>query len=125
MASYWCHTAHSSQREWELVGQICSQDVPVCVAGGTDDGSLGTSYRRVQEALTAADRGGGIVVLPDLGSAVLMTRTVLQDHPHLNAVIADAPFVEGAVAATVAAAGGGDLATVLKSAEEARHARKF
>lgn len=54
-----------------------------------------------------------------------MTRTVLEDHPHHHAVIVDAPFVEGAVAAVVAAAGGADLATVLASAEEARSVRKF
>ncbi|WP_344599689.1 dihydroxyacetone kinase phosphoryl donor subunit DhaM [Streptomyces glaucus] len=119
------HSAELAAGVGELIGQIGSEDVPVAMAGGTDDGSLGTSYRRVREALTAADRGGGVVVLPDLGSSVLMTRTVLQDHPHLDAVIADAPFVEGAVAAMVAAAGGADLATVLKSAEEARNAHKF
>jgi phosphoenolpyruvate---glycerone phosphotransferase subunit DhaM len=38
-------------------------------------------------------------------------------------VLADAPFVEGAVAATVAAATGADIKAVLAAAEEARHAR--
>ena len=39
--------------------------------------------------------------------------------------VADAPFVEGAVAATVTAAAGGDVTAVLTAAEEARHARKL
>lgn len=108
-----------------LVGQIGSESVPVAVAGGDDHGGLGTSYGRVREALSAVDRGAGVVVVPDLGSAVLTARAVLEDHPHPDAVIADVPFVEGAVAATVASAGGADLATVLKSAEESRHVRKF
>ena len=39
--------------------------------------------------------------------------------------LADAPFVEGAIAAAVAASGGLDLATVATAAEEARDARKL
>ncbi|KUL39717.1 dihydroxyacetone kinase phosphoryl donor subunit DhaM [Streptomyces regalis] len=119
------HSAELAAGLAELVGQIAAKSVPVVVAGGDDQGGLGTSYRRIQQAFEAADRGAGLVVLPDLGSAVLMTRTVLQDHPRPDTVIADAPFVEGAVAATVAAAGGADLASVLKSAEEARSVPKF
>jgi len=65
-------------------------------------------------------------VLPDLGSAVLTVRAVLDDHGDPGGVVlADAPFVEGAVAATVTAAAGGDLKAVAAAAEEARHARKL
>ncbi|MEJ8653346.1 dihydroxyacetone kinase phosphoryl donor subunit DhaM [Streptomyces sp. MS1.AVA.3] len=108
-----------------LVGQIGSDAVPVVTAAGTDDGRIGTSYELVLNAIEDADQGAGVVVLPDLGSSVLTTRTVLDDHPRLDVVIVDAPFVEGAVAAVVAAASGADLHTVVKSAEEARHVRKL
>ncbi|WP_326623347.1 dihydroxyacetone kinase phosphoryl donor subunit DhaM [Streptomyces decoyicus] len=108
-----------------LVGQIGSDAVPVVTAAGTDDGRIGTSYELVLNAIEDADRGAGVVVLPDLGSSVLTTRTVLDDHPRPDVVIADAPFVEGAVAAVVAAASGAGLHTVVKSAEEARHVRKL
>lgn len=108
-----------------LVGQIGSEAVPVVTAAGTDDGRIGTSYELVLSAIEDADRGAGVVVLPDLGSSVLTTRTVLDDHPRPDVVIVDAPFVEGAVAAVVAAASGADLHTVVKSAEEARHVRKL
>jgi PTS hybrid protein len=40
-------------------------------------------------------------------------------------LLADAPFVEGAVAATVTAAAGGDIKAVAAAAEEARHVRKL
>jgi PTS hybrid protein len=69
----------------------------------------------VQRAVKLADSGAGVVIIPDLGSAVLTVR----------ALLADAPFVEGVVAATVAAAAGGDITAVLAAAEEARHARKL
>jgi phosphoenolpyruvate---glycerone phosphotransferase subunit DhaM len=79
--------------------------------------------------LRLADSGAGVLVLPDLGSAVLTVRALLadppDDMPDASVVLADAPFVEGAVAATVAAASGADLTTVATVAQEAWHARKL
>jgi PTS hybrid protein len=108
-----------------LVAQIGSDDVPLATAGGTEDGRIGTSYDRVLAAIRHADRGGGVIVLPDLGSSVLTARTVLEDHPRGDVVIVDAPFVEGAVAAVVTAASGADLDTVADAAKEARHVLKL
>jgi dihydroxyacetone kinase phosphotransfer subunit len=111
----------------ELLLQIGGSTLAVAVAGGTDDGRLGTSYRRIADAITSVDKGSGVVVLTDLGSAVLTTRTVLADltDRRSDCVLVDAPFVEGAVAAAVIAATGADLGTVRAAAEEARDARKF
>ncbi|MEU6251494.1 dihydroxyacetone kinase phosphoryl donor subunit DhaM [Streptomyces sp. NPDC047043] len=108
-----------------LVEQIGSDTVPLAIAGGTDDGRIGTSYDRVLTAIRHADRGGGVVVLPDLGSSVLTARTVLEDHPSPDVLIIDAPFVEGAVAAVVTAASGADLKTVADAAKEARNVPKL
>jgi phosphoenolpyruvate---glycerone phosphotransferase subunit DhaM len=100
--------------------------VTIIAAGGTDDGELGTSAAKVQRGLRLAESGLGVVVLPDLGSAVLTVRAVLEDEdPATNVVMADAPFVEGVVAATVTAAAGGDIKAVAAAAEEARNARKL
>lgn len=109
----------------ELLGQISGGDVPVFVAGGTDDGRIGTSYALVQDAIAKANQGAGVAVLPDLGSSVLTTRTVLDDQPDPAVVMVDAPFVEGAVTAAVTAATGADLAAVITAAQEARHVYKF
>ncbi|MCX4989514.1 MULTISPECIES: dihydroxyacetone kinase phosphoryl donor subunit DhaM [unclassified Streptomyces] len=108
-----------------LVEQIGSDTVPLATAGGTDDGRIGTSYDLVLAAIRNADRGAGVVVLPDLGSSVLTARTVLEDHPRPDVLIVDAPFVEGAVAAVVTAASGADLKTVADAAKEARHVPKL
>ncbi|MFF4364198.1 dihydroxyacetone kinase phosphoryl donor subunit DhaM [Streptomyces sp. NPDC001604] len=108
-----------------LVEQIGSDTVPLATAGGTDDGRIGTSYDLVLDAIRGVDRGQGVVVLPDLGSSVLTARTVLEDHPHPDVLIVDAPFVEGAVAAVVTAASGADLKTVADAAKEARHVHKL
>ncbi|MEV2276594.1 dihydroxyacetone kinase phosphoryl donor subunit DhaM [Nocardiopsis sp. NPDC049922] len=108
-----------------LMRQIGSDSVPVATAAGSGDGGIGTSYDLVLSAVEDADRGRGVLVLPDLGSSVLTARAVLADHPRRDVVIADAPFVEGAVAAVVTAASGADLRTVADSAEGARHVRKL
>lgn len=98
-------------------------DVLVLPAGGADDGSLGTSAGRIGAAVERATAdGSGAVVLSDLGSAALTTDMVLELHdPAVAARVrqAHAPFVEGAVAAAVAAQGGADLATVHQAAVDA------
>jgi phosphoenolpyruvate---glycerone phosphotransferase subunit DhaM len=121
------HSAALAEGAAELAAQISGGTVAIIPAGGTDDGRLGTSVAKVQRAVKLADGGAGVVVLPDLGSAVLTVRAMLGEAGDRPAPVelADAPFVEGAVAATVAAAGGGDISAVLAAAEEARHARKL
>ncbi|MGW0777217.1 dihydroxyacetone kinase phosphoryl donor subunit DhaM [Streptomyces sp. NPDC002835] len=119
------HSAELASGLRVLVEQIGSEDVPLATAGGTDDGRIGTSYDLVLNAIKDADRGGGVVVLPDLGSSVLTARTVLEDHPRPDVTLVDAPFVEGAVAAVVTAASGADLKTVADAAKEARNVHKL
>lgn len=111
----------------ELAGQVGGAGVVIVPAGGTDDGRLGTSAAKVRDAIAAADTGAGVLVLPDLGSSVLTVRALLAEPDDLPepVVLADAPFVEGAVAAAVTAAVGGDIKAVTAAAEEARHARKL
>jgi len=121
------HSAALAEGAAELAAQVSGGTVAIIPAGGTDDGRLGTSAAKVQRAVKLADGGAGVVILPDLGSAVLTVRALLGEADDLPApvVLADAPFVEGAVAATVAAAGGADIKAVLAAAEGAHHARKL
>jgi PTS hybrid protein len=120
------HSAELAAGAAHLAAQVSGGTVTIIAAGGTDDGELGTSAAKVERGLRLAESGLGVVVLPDLGSAVLTVRAVLEDEdPATNVVMADAPFVEGAVAATVTAAAGGDIKAVAAAAEEARNARKL
>ena len=129
------HSSRLAEGVAELAGQVSGGTVIIVAAGGMDDGGLGTSAAKVAAALERAESGAGVLVLPDLGSAVLTVRALLAEDPDapvpvnpvpINKVaIADAPFVEGAVAATVTAAAGADLTDVAKAAEEAWHARKL
>jgi phosphoenolpyruvate---glycerone phosphotransferase subunit DhaM len=119
------HSARLAEGAADLASQVCGGTVTVVPAGGTDDGGLGTSAAKVGEALRRAEAGAGVLVIPDLGSAVLTVRVLLEDITDVTVALADAPFVEGAVAATVTAAAGADLKAVAAAAEEAWHARKL
>jgi PTS hybrid protein len=124
------HSAKLAEGLADLVRELGGEQVPVVAAGGMDDGSLGTSYGRIEQAVREADRGAGVLLLGDLGSALLTVRTLLDEgvgdgSGAPGAVLADAPFVEGAVAAVVTASAGGDLEAVRAAAEEARLFRKL
>ncbi len=122
------HSAELAHGLAELAGQVAGTEVCIEPAGGGPDGGLGTSSARVTEAIRRAERGDGVVVLGDLGSAILTVRAVLENEfnaTHGRVRLVDAPLVEGAVAAAVMAAAGCSLDEVAQAAEEARGARKF
>ncbi|MBW6440174.1 phosphoenolpyruvate--protein phosphotransferase [Actinoplanes hulinensis] len=118
------HSSSLASGVRDLLTQVAGADVRVEPAGGTGDGGLGTSADLIEAAIARADAGAGVLILADLGSAVLTTRAVLADLPD-GPLLADAPFVEGAVAAAVLASTGADLATVADAAREARDVPKF
>ena len=88
---------------------VAGQDVRVEVAAGLEDGGLGTDAVAIVDALSAADRGDGVVVLMDLGSAVLSAELALElldEEQRERVLLCPAPLVEGLVAACVSAGGG-------------------
>ncbi len=97
--------------------------VPIAVAAGLDSDTLGTDAVAIKEAIEQVDSPAGVVVLMDLGSAVLsaeLALELLEDFSARDRVVLSAgPLVEGLVVAAVAAAGGAGRAEV---AAEAQHA---
>ncbi|SEH97563.1 MULTISPECIES: dihydroxyacetone kinase phosphoryl donor subunit DhaM [unclassified Leifsonia] len=116
--------SHSSQIAAgmvELARQMAGS-VRLVAAGGTDDDGIGTSFAKVMSGVSEADGGEGVVVVSDLGSALLTAETVLDmlDEGQRSRVrVVDVPFVEGGVAAAVAAESGGTLDAVVAAAEGA------
>jgi phosphoenolpyruvate---glycerone phosphotransferase subunit DhaM len=110
------HSGKIADGAAELAAQM-APDVVVLTAGGTTDGRIGTSLEKVLAALDKAG-SGGTVILTDLGSAVMTAESALEfaENPE-TMVMADAPLVEGLVAAAVAAQGGADMHTVRRAAE--------
>ncbi len=93
------------------------------VAAGLDDTTFGTDAVAILEAIERADGPAGVVVLMDLGSAVLSTELaldLLQDPSIRDRVtLSPAPLVEGLIVAAVAAAGGASRAEVAAEARDA------
>ena len=96
--------------------------------GGTEEGGLGTSVPQILEALTELlGSCDGVVVVPDLGSAVLSARTALElldPSEAARVAVADAPALEGAMMGAVESSLGSDLAKVVATAEGARNLEK-
>ena len=121
------HSAMIATGVVELAGQMAGSEVRIIAAGGAVDGSLGTDAARIAQAIEAADTGAGVVVVADLGSAVIATKLALEIvSPELAArtKLSGGPLVEGAVVAAVQASAGDHLAAVLEAAEEAAHLPK-
>ncbi|WP_298046416.1 dihydroxyacetone kinase phosphoryl donor subunit DhaM [uncultured Cardiobacterium sp.] len=114
----------------ELAAQVSADPATIHTAAGIDDADnpIGTDAVRIMAAIDAADNPDGILILVDLGSAILSAQTALDlVDPDVAARcrIAAAPFVEGALSAAVAAASGADLATVAREAEGALLAKQL
>ena len=113
----------------DLAREMAQDFTGLVSAGGLEDGSIGTDAQRIADAILAADSGGGVVVMADIGSSIMSSEAAIElledDGKEVQAVIADAPLVEGTICAVVEAAGGGTADSVLKAAEEAREASKL
>jgi multiphosphoryl transfer protein len=106
-----------------LAGEMLhGRTVRTAVAAGLDDTTFGTDAVRVREAIEEVDGPDGVLVLMDLGSAVLsaeLALDLLDPDVAARARLCAAPVVEGLVAATVAAAGGATLDEVESEAAAA------
>jgi multiphosphoryl transfer protein len=116
------HSHRIAEGAAELARQMGGEDVRIETAGGLDtpDHAIGTDAVLVQQAIERAWSEDGVLVLMDLGSAVLsaeMALDLLPEEMRGKVLLTEAPFVEGAVAAAVTARIGSSLEHV---AEEAR-----
>ena len=117
-----------SERAAEGIREVAAEmadDTRIEAVGGDGQGGIGTVPDAIGDAIESADDGGGVVVLVDLGSAV-MNADVAIEMGDADAVIADAPVLEGAVNAAVAATDpNATIDTVRDQAEAARDIEKL
>jgi dihydroxyacetone kinase phosphotransfer subunit len=125
------HSAALADATVQLVRQLANlpDDGPVLLAaGGIAGGELGTDATLIADAVAAADRGSGVVILADLGSAVLSALTavdeLLDPGRAARTRISGGPMVEGTFVAAVQAAAGDGLDSVLAAADGAAAMRK-
>ncbi|HET7676451.1 MAG TPA: dihydroxyacetone kinase phosphoryl donor subunit DhaM [Candidatus Limnocylindrales bacterium] len=113
------HSSRLAEGVVELARQMAGPDLALLPVGGAPNGSLGTDADRIRGAVVEADTGAGVLVLGDLGSAILATEAAIEMlEPELAARvrISGGPVVEGAVIAAVQASIGQSLEEVLAAA---------
>ncbi|QHG19607.1 phosphoenolpyruvate--protein phosphotransferase [Nostoc sp. ATCC 53789] len=108
----------------ELAAQMVQGQVSIAVAAGIEDpeNPLGTDPIQVYEAIASVFSDDGVLVLMDLGSALLSAEMAIEFLPEAQqqkVYLCEAPLVEGAVAAVVAAAAGKNIHQVMAEARGA------
>ena len=102
--------------------QMCrDRDVVITAAGGMEDGAFGTSFDKIEIAVREAYSDDGVLILMDLGSAVMTARMVVEmlaPEQQAKVRLGNAPLVEGAIAAAANAAAGQSLDGVQRAAEQ-------
>ena len=112
----------------EMALQMANPDQKIIAAGGTDAGGIGTDAVKILNAINEADDGDGVVLLVDLGSAVLSAEVALEMLEEIvreRVRIADTPILEGSISAVVEASIGSPLEAVVATAEEAKEINKL
>ncbi|MBO1004085.1 dihydroxyacetone kinase phosphoryl donor subunit DhaM [Pseudogracilibacillus auburnensis] len=96
----------------DIIRQVI-QDVPVEVAGGTDDGKIGTSMDRISAAIECADQNKGILLFYDLGSAKMNAELAIEMSEKENIKLAEAPLLEGSYVGAVESSMGKSIAEII------------
>ncbi len=104
---------------------LMAADTPMRAAGGMDDGGFGTSFEKISAAVEDIYTDDGVIIMMDLGSAVMTTEMVIEMMDDRNIKMVDCPVVEGTIAAAVIASGGAPMEEVIEAAEMAKTAAKF
>ncbi len=96
------------------VTRMMADGVPVRAAGGLEDGSFGTSYDKICVAVSEIYTDDGVILMTDMGSAIMTAEMVMEAMEDKKLVLADCPLVEGAVAGTVCAVSGMSLEEIIE-----------
>lgn len=104
---------------------LMAPTVPIVAAGGMEDGGFGTDYAKIYEGIDSIYTDDGVIVLMDLGSAVMTTEMVLEEMSDKKIQMVDCPIVEGAISAAVASEGEASMEDVIQAAKAAKNVEKF
>ena len=118
------HSAKLAEGVVELARNMGGAEIAIQAAGGltTDDATLGTDPMHILNAIEQVYSEDGVLVLMDLGSAILsseMALELLPEEKRSKIFLCEAPIVEGAIAAAVQARIGGSIQQVIAEARGA------
>ena len=123
------HSATLAEGVRELANQMAQGKVAIAAAGGIDDpeNPIGTDPMKVMEAIESVYSDDGVVILMDLGSALMSAEMALEfltPEQQAHVFLCAAPLVEGAVSAAVTAMAGGTPQQVMAEARSALEAKR-
>ncbi len=119
--------SHSEDLARSVVGltAMMAPNAKITPAGGLEDGSFGTSFEKIQTAIQSVYSDEGVLVLMDMGSAVMTTEMVIETMEGMKVAMVDCPLVEGAVLATIDAAAGMDFDSIRQALSSVGTSNKF
>ena len=107
------------------LASLMAPETPMRAAGGMDDGGFGTSFEKIQKAVESVYSEDGVIILMDMGSAVMTTEMVIEMFDPEKVKMADCPLVEGAVVATIDAVSGMKLEEITEALKAVGSTPKF
>lgn len=107
------------------LAKMMAEDVPMCPAGGLEDGDFGTSFEKISQAVEEVYSDDGVIMLMDMGSAVMTAEMVIESMDGRKVVMADCPVVEGAVTAACDSDSGMSLEEIMEDLKEVGSQSKF
>ena len=118
------HSAKLAEGVTDLA-RMMARTVPIAPAGGLEDGSFGTSFEKISNAVDEVYSEDGVIMLMDMGSAVMTAEMVIESMDGRKIVMADCPIAEGAVTGTVSAESGSSLEEILEELEQVGTQKKL
>ncbi len=119
--------SHSKKLAESVVelAKMMADDAPIVAAGGLEDGTFGTSYEKISAAIKSVYSDDGVVILMDMGSAVMTTEMVIEDMTDKNVKMIDCPLVEGAVVAAIGSSSKQNMEEIIEAAMDAAKEKKL
>ena len=117
--------SHSSKLAEGVVdlARKMAKKAPIAAAGGLEDGSFGTSFEKISNAVDQVYSDDGAILIMDMGSAVMTAE--MESMEDRKIVLADCPVAEGAVTAAVDAEAGMSLEEILADLEQVGTQKKL
>ena len=116
------HSAKLAEGVADLARMMAKTVAP---AGGLEDGSFGTSFEKISCAVDQVYSEDGVIILMDMGSAVMTAEMVIESMEGRKLVMADCPIAEGAVTGTVSAEAGMSLEEIMEDLEQVGAQKKL
>ena len=111
----------------DLALQMSKKNQPIEAVGGTEDGKIGSDPMRILSAIEKVNQGEGVIVLADIGSSIMsvgVAKEMLDEDVANSVYLANAPLVEGTIAAVIEASMGSRVDKILQTANDSRNLNK-